>query len=124
FNNKKLDLRFTYAHTTPMGITKKQLEVYQYICRYWEKHQIAPTQKEIKEHFGLKSFGSVQRYIKYLQEEGLMESDWNERRGLKPNPEHDLYPRSGKKVQAIPKQVQSTHEIEVPLLGNIAAGLP
>jgi repressor LexA len=103
-----------------MGMTKKQLEVYQFICNYWDKNAIAPTQREIKEHFGLRSFGSVQRYVKYLQEQGLLESDWNERRGLKPKqmaaPDNVLNLR---KVTPV-----NSNDVEIPLLGDIAAGNP
>ena len=33
---------------------------------------------------GLKSYGSVQRYLGYLKEAGLLDSEWNQRRGLRP----------------------------------------
>lgn len=95
-----------------MRITKNQKEVYDYIVKYGKKNGYAPTQKEIKEHFGLKSFGSVQRYLKYLIEAGHLESDWNARRGLKPveNP--------GVKASA------PSNSLSVPLLGDVAAGNP
>ena len=66
-----------------MALTKKQKQVYDYIIYYQEQNGIAPTQKEILDHFNLKSFGSVQRYLKYLREQGLLETDWNARRGIK-----------------------------------------
>ena len=102
-----------------MGMTQKQLEVYQFICSYWEKKGIAPTQREIKDHFGLRSFGSVQRYIKYLQEQGMLESDWNERRGLRPKQQE-----AGDNILNLNKASVSSNEIEIPLLGDIAAGNP
>jgi len=43
-----------------MGLTKKQKEVYDYIVAYFEHNGHSPTQNEIKDHFGLKSLGSVQ----------------------------------------------------------------
>lgn len=93
-----------------MGLTAKQKEVYQYIADYWQEHGLAPTQREIKDHFQLKSFGSVQRYIKYLMEAGLLEGgDWNERRGLRPVEERDTVPQDS---------------IYIPLIGSIAAGNP
>lgn len=101
-----------------MGITKKQKEVYDYIVQYNQKHGIAPTQKEIKEQFGLKSFGSVQRYIKYLAQAGYLASDWNARRGLKPTVvKPSTQTRSGPKPQAL-------EAIDLPLLGDVAAGHP
>lgn len=98
-----------------MGLTKKQKQVYDFIIGYQEQHGLAPTQKEILEHFNFKSFGSVQRYLKYLKEEGLLESDWNARRGLKitGSPEASTTATKGSK-----------HEFEIPLLGLVAAGNP
>ncbi|MBP5296405.1 MAG: hypothetical protein J6Y94_03645, partial [Bacteriovoracaceae bacterium] len=89
-----------------MALTIKQKQVYEFISTYWQKQGLAPTQREIKEHFHLKSFGSVQRYINYLKAEGLLSNDWNVRRGLKPLPR--LAAQAG----------------EIPLLGIIAAGRP
>jgi repressor LexA len=93
-----------------MSITKKQKEVLEFITNYWEKFEIAPTQKEIKEAFGLKSFGSVQRYLKYLKDAGHIDSDWNARRGLKPKEETS--------------EPVSETSIEIPLFGDVAAGIP
>jgi repressor LexA len=98
----------TYANLTPritnMALTKKQKQVYDYITQYQDENGIAPTQKEILEHFNLKSFGSVQRYLKYLREQGLLETDWNARRGIKVK--------------------EQRPENEIPLLGQVAAGNP
>lgn len=90
-----------------MALTKKQKEIYDYICRYYQEHGVSPTQKEIKEEFDFKSFGSVQKYISYLNEAGLLENDWNARRGLKPaNLKKDI------------------PDNEIALLGDVAAGIP
>lgn len=91
-----------------MSITKKQKEVYDYIVHYGQRNGYAPTQKEIRDHFGLKSFGSVQRYLKYLIEAGHLEGDWNARRGLKP----------------ISSQASQSTALSIPLLGDVAAGNP
>lgn len=91
-----------------MALTKKQKNVLDYIESYFDENGVAPTQKEIKDHFELKSYGSVQRYLKYLMEEGLLESNWNERRGLK--------------LKKQPPQFEESRE--VPLLGDVAAGVP
>lgn len=97
-----------------MGITKKQKEVLDYIKSYSYSNGYAPTQKEIKEEFGLKSFGSVQRYIKYLVDGGHIENDENARRGL---------------IIVEDKNSHSTMQptsdgVDIPLLGNVAAGIP
>lgn len=88
-----------------MSLTKNQKQVLDFIENYLDENGFSPTQKEIKDHFELKSYGSVQRYLKYLKEGGFLESDWNRRRGIKP------------------LSVEPT-SIEIPLVGDIAAGDP
>jgi SOS regulatory protein LexA len=93
-----------------MGLTKKQHEVLEYIKNYTKKKGYAPTQREIKDHFELKSYGSVQRYLKYLKEAGLLTNDWNAKRGI------TLVSESSSSG--------NSHEMEIPLLGDVAAGNP
>lgn len=93
-----------------MGLTKKQKEFYDYICQYIKKNGHSPTQKEMKDHFELKSFGSVQKYLQYLHKEGLLETSWNQRRSV------DI------KTPAI-GPAESEQE-QIPLLGMVAAGNP
>ena len=92
-----------------MAITKKQKEIYDYIVAYNKEYGHSPTQKEIKEHFGLKSFGSVQKYLQYLNKEGLLESQWNQRRSLE--------------IKSASSEVDSDSD-QIPLLGLVAAGNP
>ena len=92
-----------------MAITKKQKEIYDYIVAYNKEYGHSPTQKEIKEHFGLKSFGSVQKYLQYLNKEGLLESQWNQRRSLE--------------IKSANSEVDSDSD-QIPLLGLVAAGNP
>lgn len=118
-----------------MGLTAKQKDFYQYIVSYFEEKGHAPTQKEIKEHFGLKSFGSVQKYIQYLIKEGLLESNWNERRGIQLQ-DHRLLKETKKVIKDhgldqlneinIHKNYSSVYDdmVTMPLLGDIAAGVP
>lgn len=127
-----------------MGITKKQKEVFDYIIGYTKTNGYAPTQKEIKDHFGLKSYGSVQRYLNYLSEAGYLERDWNARRGLKPTPRDPLtgksinsssplangyslntpgFSDSSGPIREIPSRQQDNY-LELPLLGKVAAGNP
>lgn len=90
-----------------MAITEKQMQIYRYICDYIKKHDYAPTQNEIKSYFNFKSFGSVQRYINYLIEGGLLTNNENARRGLTP----------------VQKQ-EMPNSFSIPLLGQVAAGNP
>lgn len=90
-----------------MALTKKQKEFYDFIKAFNLEHGHSPTQKEIKDHFGLKSFGSVQKYLQYLTKEGLLENQWNQRRSLE--------------IKSNEVESDSDH---IPLLGLVAAGNP
>ncbi len=93
-----------------MALTKKQKEVYDFIVAYGEHHGHPPTQNEIKNHFDLKSLGSVQKYLQYLNKEGLLESQWNHRRGIE--------------VKTTPTIIKESESDQIPLLGLVAAGNP
>lgn len=88
-----------------MALTKKQKDVLDFITEYVRENGYSPTQKEIQEHFGFKSLGSVQDYIKYLTNGGYLNNDSHSVRGL------------------MPSTVQQNSE-DIPLLGSIAAGTP
>jgi repressor LexA len=90
-----------------MGLTIKQKSVYQYICSYWEQNGLAPTQNEIKDHFGFKSLGSVQRYLHYLKSNNLINIEFNGRRGITP---------------CIFKN--NTPSFSIPILGDAQCGEP
>jgi repressor LexA len=90
-----------------MSLTKKQKQVYDYICHYLEENGFSPTQAEIQEHFGFKSLGSVQDYIRYLKGSGYLTSDPNSVRGLMPT-------NIDKAEESVP----------LPLHGKVAAGRP
>ncbi|MBT4791381.1 MAG: transcriptional repressor LexA [Halobacteriovoraceae bacterium] len=91
-----------------MSLTKKQKQVYDFICDYLGSNGYSPTQMEIKEHFGFKSLGSVQDYIRYLKSSGFLQNDPNTVRGLKPVESDDL----------------DRSIIAIPLHGQVAAGNP
>lgn len=94
-----------------MSLTKKQKQVYDYICDYINEHEYSPTQLEIKEHFGFKSLGSVQDYIRYLKNSGHLSNDPNSVRGLTPN-------------NPSLSQENLGNVIDIPLHGKVAAGNP
>ncbi|MBD63834.1 MAG: repressor LexA [Halobacteriovoraceae bacterium] len=91
-----------------MSLTKKQKQVFDYISEYVDENGYSPTQVEIKEHFGFKSLGSVQDYVRYLKNAGFLENDPNSVRGLTP-----VDPNSS-----------TAQAIEIPLHGSVAAGNP
>ena len=91
-----------------MSLTKKQKQVYDYICEYLDLNGYSPTQAEIRDHFGFKSLGSVQDYIKYLKGSGHIQNDPNSVRGLRP----------------VTTQESNENIVDIPLHGKVAAGIP
>ncbi len=88
-----------------MNLTKRQKEILDFIRSYRLAHGISPTQREIREEFGLSSFGTVQKHLKRLEEKGALSREWNRSRGISPAEERRL----GR---------------EVSLLGFVSAGRP
>jgi repressor LexA len=86
-------------------LTPKQKQVFDYIARHIEERGFAPSQQEIARAFGFRSLGTVQNYLVRLEREGLLERNWNARRGLQLN----MKPEQGFKL---------------PLAGTVAAGKP
>ncbi len=86
-------------------LTLAQHNVYRFIQQYIEENELAPTTGEIAQAIGIKSRGVVYRYIKALEQAGYIELIPNKRRNI-----------------SIKKQ--QSGELEIPLLGKIAAGLP
>ena len=91
-----------------MSLTKKQKQVFDFICDYIKENSISPTQLEIQRHFNFKSLGSVQDYIRYLTNAGYLASNPNSVRGLEPTPPQD----------------PALDVLEIPLMGKVAAGAP
>ena len=113
-----------------MALTKKQKEVLDYIYDYSNTHGYAPTQTEIMEHFRLKSLGSVQRYLKYLSNDGYINLEPNARRGIEVLPlSLNFYSTPGATQpqnisSSVDQPMQASRLREVPLMGKVAAGLP
>lgn len=88
-----------------MNLTRRQKDILDFIRSYREVHGISPTQREIRENFGLSSFGTIQKHLKRLEEKGALAREWNRSSGIAPASER---PSSR----------------EVALLGFVAAGRP
>ena len=85
-----------------MPLTEKQQKILDFIIKFSQKNSYAPSQREIATHFGFSSLGTVQDYLKLLEERGYLEKSFYSRRNL--------------------TIVQK--ERNLPLLGKVAAGRP
>lgn len=88
-------------------LTRRQKEILDFITGYVEHHQVAPTLREVKDHFGFSSYGTVHKHLRLLQDKGYLEREWNQKRGL-----------------ALASAERETSSSAVPFLGRIAAGEP
>lgn len=85
-------------------ITKKQKQTYNFIASYSKKHGFAPSLEEIKKHLKLSSVSTAHHHVQKLKELGLIYKEENQPRAVAT--------REGLKT------------IEIPIVGNIAAGQP
>ena len=116
-------------------LTPKQKLFLEFLQLFEARNGYAPSQQEIASHFGFKSLGTVQDYLKRLEELGALKKTWNARRSTElmpkavaqiakanpttptaPNP-HELLPRVGAR-SPLP------NSFSIPLLGRVAAGRP
>lgn len=85
-------------------ITKKQVQVLDFIKNYITKYSYAPSLEEIKKKFKLASVSTAHYYISKLQDAGFLNKEHNQPRAV--------------------STVEAKQTIEIPILGAIAAGQP
>jgi repressor LexA len=98
-----------------MTLTPKQKRFLDFILDYTHQYGCNPSQTEIARHFKLSSLGSVQTYIKILEQKGYISREQNAVRGLKVLPKNRMLPLLGKVAAGLPIEHAIHHEeIEVP----------
>ena len=98
-------------------VTERQRDILNFIREFQEERGIAPTHREICDHFGFSSYGTVYKHLSLLEKKGLIRRDWNQKRGVELVGDHEL-PKSDNKREDRPAAR------ELPLFGYIAAGRP
>lgn len=89
-------------------LTERQRDILGFIRDYQKAKGVAPTHREICEHFGFSSYGTVYKHLSLLQKKGLIRRDWNQKRG----------------VELVESQPEEPTTLSLPFLGYIAAGQP
>ena len=89
-------------------LTRKEKEVYDYICATLEENGYSPSVRDIRDNLGIKSTSTVHSYINKLEEKGYIRKQDGKSRTL--TPESGTQPKAQKS--------------RVPILGQVAAGLP
>ena len=95
-------------------LTERQRDILEFIRDFQKSRGIAPTHREICDHFGFSSYGTVYKHLSLLEKKGLIRRDWNQKRGVE---------LVEKEAPAPQKQADSAVR-ELPLFGYIAAGRP
>src|SRR5215813_15518557 len=93
-----------------MPVTAKQRRIFEFIRRYIDSNQEAPTIAEIGRQFQMRSTASVHAVLTALEREGLIKRIPNVSRG----------------IQIVQKESGGGDDDnnEIPLLGTVAAGMP
>jgi len=93
-------------------LTERQRDILGFIREFQKEHGVAPTHREICDHFGFSSYGTVYKHLSLLEKKGMIRRDWNQKRGV------ELVERDEK----VAKEAPGVREL--PLFGYIAAGRP
>ncbi len=93
-------------------LTERQRDILGFIREFQKERGIAPTHREICDHFGFSSYGTVYKHLSLLEKKGLIRRDWNQKRGV------ELVERDEKVAN------QAPGVRDLPLFGYIAAGRP
>ncbi len=89
-----------------MALTRRQREIYDYICRFVADSGYSPSLEEIAAHFELASVATVHKHIQHLVSKGYLRKAWNRSRSVEP------------------VSVGTADFAEIPVLGTVAAGSP
>ena len=97
-------------------LTERQRDILNFIRDFQKERGIAPTHREICDHFGFSSYGTVYKHLSLLQKKGLIRRDWNQKRGV------ELVEEKEEKRE--PQREERSSARDLPLFGYIAAGRP
>jgi len=96
-------------------VTERQRDILKFIKDFQNEQGVAPTHREICDHFGFSSYGTVYKHLSLLEKKGLIRRDWNQKRGVELVEQETGPPRAAAGEAAAQ---------ELPLFGYIAAGRP
>lgn len=118
---------------TPLPpLTPKEKSVLEFIEEHILSSGVSPSYQEIKDHFGLASFNSVQNYLKQLTAKGYVENPLGQKRAIQVlHSASAVQERLQSKLVSTKTGSQNSQLLQardeilsLPLLGKVAAGLP
>jgi repressor LexA len=93
-------------------LTDREREVYDFVRAYTNRHGVPPKLREIGVHLGVASRGTVHRYLRAIEEAGLITITPDRARGVRLVSKES----AGNSIRKAGQRL--------PVLGRIAAGLP
>ena len=99
-----------------MILTDRERQVYDFVQAYTRRHGVPPKLREIGAHLGIASRGTVHRYLRAIEQRGLIVITPDRARGIR------LV--KGKGSTSAPADSRNENSTTLPVLGRIAAGLP
>jgi repressor LexA len=107
-----------------MPPTDRERQVFDFVRAYVARYGYAPKLKEIASHLGITSRGTVHRYLRALEEEGLITVESDVSRGVRLlNKSRNAQGRASTARGRRPGAA-AVASYTLPLLGRIAAGQP
>lgn len=101
------------------ALTERQAQALKYITDCLTDRGYPPTLREIGEHMGIKSTNGVNDHLKALERKGYLAREELKSRALRPI---DVGEAANSRPE--PRAIARDEEIEVPILGSVAAGVP
>ena len=102
---------------TPLVLTARQQEIWNFLVEYVDKHGYPPTVREIGEQVGLASPSTVHAHLANLERAGLLRRDPTKPRAL------ELIGRERRDSEPVDR-AGDRDVARLPLVGEIAAGGP
>lgn len=98
-------------------LTERQRDILNFIRDFQRERGVAPTHREICDHFGFSSYGTVYKHLSLLEKKGLIRRDWNQKRGVELVGDQE-------ETKSAARRDDRPAARELPLFGYIAAGRP
>ena len=129
---KKTNKKSLLPQDSARPLTPKEKAVLEFIETHMMSSGISPSYQEIRDHFGLASFNSVQNYLKQLNQKGYIEIPAHQKRAIRilrgansVQEETKLRLASAQPGPPRAPLLQASGEaLSLPLLGRVAAGQP
>jgi repressor LexA len=116
-------------------LSRRQDEILEFVARFMEENDYAPSLREIAEAFDLNSVATVHQHVSALEKKGYFKKGWNVGRSIELTPvalDTLRRRRSAPPSNVVPFEKKSPwapadtsgDSVELPLMGLIAAGVP